>query len=450
MSYTSQDRLPMIPRRKSPGTRGVIRITPSFLDRVEKAYAVIVVCLFAGAFVKMLLGDLGESDASKTSWYLTTGILYTLAGMFLFFAVFYRRMPIRLPLALALLLALAGVSALWSNDPGRLVIKWPSLLGTYLIGIYFAVRFQPRELLRIMWQALTIMTVASFISIFLLPQMGITVGVVTADGRSMPVGVFGHKNTLGSMMLLSVITYTFTHFEGAAVRRRNRLVNLALLVMAAFLLVWSESTTAQLLGGLGAVVFIYVAFARRAGLVSSPLMLLALWFAALLGWAIVVDTGTFAGLVGKDATLTGRTEIWSVAIRVIEQRPLWGYGYGTDVLKNFITWRHSHNGFIATALQFGLVGSLLMLVFLVQTGWRCYAVTKASSEALAMWPLVIFVALVTRNLAEESFMGSNSLTWVLLIYLASSNALTHWPRPEGFEESMSSMGAQNKRRRVTG
>ncbi len=169
-----------------------------------------------------------------------------------------------------------------------------------------------------------------------------------------------------------------------------------------------------------------------------------------MGWIIVSDLATFADLVGKDATLTGRTEIWRIAIRVIEQKPVLGYGYGTDVLKNFITWRHAHNGFIAMALQFGLVGGILLLVFLAQTGWKCYAVTKASSEALTIWPLVIFVVLVTRNLAEESFMGSNSLTWVLLIYLASSNALTHWPRSEGLEESMGSMGAQNNRRRVTG
>ncbi len=79
---------------------GVIRITPSFPDRVEKAYAVIVVCLFAGAFVRMFVGDLNEPDASKTSWYMTTGTLYTLGGVFLFFTVFYRRMRLSFRLLL--------------------------------------------------------------------------------------------------------------------------------------------------------------------------------------------------------------------------------------------------------------------------------------------------------------------------------------------------------------
>ena len=32
--------------------------------------------------------------------------------------------------------------------------------------------------------------------------------------------------------------------------------------------------------------------------------------------------------VGKDATLTGRTDLWNVAITMIARRPWLGYGYG--------------------------------------------------------------------------------------------------------------------------
>ncbi len=92
-----------------------------------------------------------------------------------------------------------------------------------------------------MWQALTIMTIASALAIFLFPQIGIRADVLTAHGRQSWVGVFGGKNGLGHYMALAVITYTFTHLEGVTAQRGYRIVNLALLVLAGFLLAMSES-----------------------------------------------------------------------------------------------------------------------------------------------------------------------------------------------------------------
>lgn len=239
-------------------------------------------------------------------------------------------------------------------------------------------------------------------------------------------GVFPQKNGLGHYMLLSVITYTLVHFDRAGLGSKYRLFNLAMLFLAAFLLVISDSITSQLLALIGAAILIYVAFIRRTGLVFVPLLLLGVWIAAMIAWVVVSDPGAYTGMVGRDATLSGRTHVWQLAILLVEKKPLLGYGYGTDVLERFVSWIHVHNGFIWMAMQFGLVGLTLLMVFLVQTGWRCYAAAKGSSGSLALWPLGVFVVLVMRNFSEVSFLGSNSLAWCLLIYFSSNETLARW------------------------
>ena len=47
----------------------------------------------------------------------------------------------------------------------------------------------------------------------------------------------------------------------------------------------------------------------------------------LIGAVIFFASDVVFGLLGKDATLTGRTQIWAAIMRQIDQRPWLGYGY---------------------------------------------------------------------------------------------------------------------------
>ncbi len=80
------------------------------------------------------------------------------------------------------------------------------------------------------------------------------------------------------------------------------------------------------------------------------------------------DLSILTSLVGKDATLTGRVDLWALVLPYGDRRPLLGYGYGAFwIADNPMTqeiWRilnsyqppHAHNGWIETYLELGLVG----------------------------------------------------------------------------------------------
>src|SRR5262249_38003099 len=66
----------------------------------------------------------------------------------------------------------------------------------------------------------------------------------------------------------------------------------------------------------------------------------------------------------KDSTLTGRTDIWTLVVDAIAERPWLGYGYGVfwqpenpraQLIWYVLDWQftHAHNGWLETLLQLG-------------------------------------------------------------------------------------------------
>jgi exopolysaccharide production protein ExoQ len=118
--------------------------------------------------------------------------------------------------------------------------------------------------------------------------------------------------------------------------------------------------------------------------------------------------------LGRNPTLTGRTQIWGVALTRIIERPLFGYGRGAFWAPKSpyaleagqamgTTWipPHAHNGLIDLALDVGSIGVLK----------RAYA-PKNPEE---LWPLAYLIFLAMNNLTESLLLRLSNLYWVLFI-----------------------------------
>ena len=90
-------------------------------------------------------------------------------------------------------------------------------------------------------------------------------------------------------------------------------------------------------------------------------------------------------LIGKDPTMSRRTELWKMSLADIQENPLLGYGYGafwdtTSRPARLIreeVWKeapHSHNGYIELALGLGLVGLGAYSLVFVTMAQRSYSV----------------------------------------------------------------------------
>ncbi len=171
---------------------------------------------------------------------------------------------------------------------------------------------------------------------------------------------------------------------------------------------------------------------------SGILTLVLIWLGVVLGSAlvgfIVLAPETFFGLLGREPTLTGRTDIWNSLIGYIAQRPWLGYGYGVFwmVQDGPVYWVQTdlewdvpsaHNGWLEVALATGLLGFGLLLVNFLLTCLR------AAISSVQTWSGIFALGFCLQfflfSLSESISLQQNSIVWLSYVAFSTKLALGH-------------------------
>jgi O-antigen ligase len=311
------------------------------------------------------------------------GDLYNQIGystMFLAFAAWtYCHEPQRL---LLLLRPVLIATVLWCVV--SVVTSWePALAARRLafelivISISGMVLLVPKNLRQfgdLMAAAALIVLVACYLGVLFLPEYSIhqATDFLEPEHAGEWRGVFPHKNEAGATMVLFI-------FIGLYVARMRSLALGGLIVMlSAIFLAFSQSKTAI---GVLPLAFILSSIVGRT---RSPALGVSLVIALLLafnlfsvGTVMFPPVRTLTALIMPDATFTGRTEIWELALKAVAQRPFTGYGYSTfwgtpEVVYGFgdtATWANAasdaHNAYLNLAVTIGIPGMLLVVMWVV-------------------------------------------------------------------------------------
>jgi exopolysaccharide production protein ExoQ len=147
----------------------------------------------------------------------------------------------------------------------------------------------------------------------------------------------------------------------------------------------------------------------------------------------------FLGMLGRNATLTGRTAWWDGVEDAIMRQPLGGYGY--DVfwasLQGEALEVRIRCGWLAVAADNGFLDLGLGLGFLGLVGFACFflwsfrlAVRRALSESgsLAVWPVTYFCFFLVHNMSESTLLTRGNLPFLLFGAIATSLALARHDR----------------------
>jgi exopolysaccharide production protein ExoQ len=385
---------------------------PRLAGRVHRWAAVGLLVLATGSFFP-LLGGGGEADVPLAR--LLWAVAYVGAGLALFDGALRHRLRVRVSSTLVLYVALAAVSVTWSVLPALSLRRSVGLAGTVVVGMYLAQRLRPLELLDALRAATLIVAVSSL----LLYASGSALALDEVHGTLR--GVLSTKNTLGRMMALGILASATTALLDGRLARRCTLSALPMLVALAL----TDSTGGSLVAA-GVVVCMVAALLWRAR--AGRALLLAAVALSLGALAILLPQATaerVTGLVGEDATLTGRTEIWRLSLEAVGSRPVLGYGYeafweGSDVAARIqarLNWPvpSAHNGLLDVAVDLGLVGvvlAVLVLLTLVARGLRDVA---AGFVPGAFLRLPIAGLIVVSTMVESGLLQQNTLLTVLLV-----------------------------------
>ena len=137
-----------------------------------------------------------------------------------------------------------------------------------------------------------------------------------------------------------------------------------------------------------------------------------------------LDTQALFDLLGRDSTLTGRTDIWPYAITAIGDRPFFGWGYKAFWLddgpvQQYITsdWLpfHAHNGFLELSLDIGIVGTSFFVIGWIAGIWRGVRLVLTSTGAVPLWPLMTLICFVLSNITEATIATYNTFPWVIFL-----------------------------------
>jgi O-antigen ligase len=141
-----------------------------------------------------------------------------------------------------------------------------------------------------------------------------------------------------------------------------------------------------------------------------------------------------AGLLGRDYTLTGRTEIWAVLLQSVQKHPMLGYGYSafwmgmtgeSSLVYMTIHWNfaYAHNGFLEVLLQVGLVGLAAVLLMLLQAAANGAACVRESNRVGTTWLLGLVILTVLYNIDEGTLLFYRSLMSVIFVMTCGGLAM---------------------------
>jgi O-antigen ligase len=248
-------------------------------------------------------------------------------------------------------------------------------------------------------------------------------------GNMMFVGVCPSKNTLGSLVLVSSLflfwdLFNELHKEAGSRDRGGVCARIFMLVLLVWVLRLSDCATALSCTLVGMGIF----FGLRLPFIKRNLRFMEVYLA--LGVLVFVVLNSIFNLretlfhsLGRNATLTGRTDLWDLLLRH-QPNVLIGAGFNSfwsgDSLREI--WKtipgvvQAHNGYLDTYLNGGILGVAFLLAWLWSTARRIKKSAMEGADFASMRMAFLCIALIY-DWTEAAF-NKTGLLWLVLLLVA--------------------------------
>jgi len=323
------------------------------------------------------------------------------------------------------------MSIAWSDDPLITFKRLFKDLGNVVMVLVVLTEREPSEAMKSLCARVAYLCIPlSILLIRYYPDWG-RVNAGYDQSELMNVGVATHKNTLG---VLGFVGAVFLLWDLIDLRGKHRniaekatLVSRVLMLLTCwYVLAIVDSATSLVCALLGSgllIVFSLPSMGRNFGRVEAFGLgaVAILW---LLDSAFKVKDAfveAFVQSLGRDTTLTSRTDFWPILIGH-QDNPLLGVGFNSFwtghrlmlLPESLRTNVQAHNGYLETYLNGGLVGVALLVVLLL-SAYRRIRKQLLLGAPEATIRLVVLLVAVLYNYSEASF-NKIGLLWVVTLF----------------------------------
>ncbi len=351
-------------------------------------------------------------------------------ALFAALAVFALRHPLRGAIAqprglLIAIFAWFAITSLMAADPTsalrRLVMA--AMLCT-TASIFLLLPRDEKHFAKLLGGALLFMLALAYWGIVFLPDRSIHLStdvlepLLAGNWR----GFYSHKNIAAPAM-------AFTVFGGMFVWARWSKPVGAILIVGAlyFLFNTGGKTSLAMVPTMLVIAWVF----EKARALRYPLVVggLAVFNLVAVGSAVWPQVNAFVSGLGIDASFTDRVDIWQLGMSAVAQHPLTGFGFqsywqtgslvygGGSVETWAVNAANGHNAYIDAAINAGVPGLILVVLWLVIRPIGDFARAQASDNDSALTRLFLRIWLygVFSSSLESFFFANSGPVWITIL-----------------------------------
>lgn len=288
------------------------------------------------------------------------------------------RAPHGLHILMAVMLAWIGMSMNWSADPAvtRATLVTMVMLFVLTYMVWDLVNSRAR-----LMRTVQVFVLGAVVPVFLVIEARVT----TADGGARLSAASFHPNDLAMVLSLAIPFAGYLAFRGDS-KTVVRVGNFMMVPLSMFATLMTGSRSGLVAVSLGAGYVVILALRSLPPVKGAALIAILLAPLALLP---AVADRLLQRLLGTGEALTtglnGRTEIWTNALAIFNQRPLTGTGAGA--FESTVTAAQPpHNIVISYGAELGVVGIILLATLLLMLAFHAW---HTPLDMRGMWIVVL-------------------------------------------------------------
>lgn len=314
---------------------------------------------------------------------------------------------------LLLFYAFLGITILWATYPFPTFKRWTKEIGAIPVLLVIITDKNPVEAIKVVFTrcAFVIFTL-SVMTIKYIPE--ISRDYNRHSGFAEIHGICDQKNSLGEAVMVFGLVLLWQLLDYGGKKPRDYLKGPALqwaltLAMGVWLLRQCDSKTSILGFTVGAVLFL----TTKVRVLDRRRVIVWICLIAMPGFVLLDNmfhvSQPILNVLGRDATLTNRTEIWA-AVKAQPIDRMFGCGYlnfwdmvGSIKLgESDVELKTAHNGYLEIFLDGGYLGILFLLIMLINAGIH-HARSFVRNYPGGVFALATFCMLLLTNISESVF-----------------------------------------------
>lgn len=337
--------------------------------------------------------------------------------------------------SIILLMGFMLISIFWSDIPFVSFKRWVRNIIPILMALIIASENDPSQSLQCLFRRMIYIHIPySYMVIHFYSDLGRQYG--RFEGELMWIGVSTQKNGLAFICMFALFYFAWTFIR----RRQGRdspvvwyqpYIEMFIVFLTFYLFMGPNRTLNYSATALALLIIGVISVVGLLWLKKNNIFLSANILSILITSVIIYGTVTpfIGGLVlfdpsavlGRDESLTGRSNIWANLVPYAIQKPILGYGYG-GFWTNLMIEKYvgpAHNGYLQVILDTGLVGLLILSIFLISNCRKARELMGRDLDMGIFWFCIIFIAVI-RNISESAVTClADTLPAILLFMLIS-------------------------------